>query len=46
MILNKELSQYYKKFIQYYKTNDKNTLSSYTPTILSNIYHNELLKIQ
>ena len=46
MILNKELNQYYKKFIQYYKTNDKNTVSSYTPTVLSNIYYNELLKRQ
>ena len=45
MILNKELKKYDKKYIQYCKMNEKNTLSTYTPTLLSNIYNNELKKI-
>lgn len=48
MILNNELNSNYKLFIQYYKlnNNNKNTMSCYIPSTLTNIYNNELMKIK
>jgi hypothetical protein len=46
MILNKEIKQYSKKYIQFYKINDKNKITTYIPIKLSNIYNNELKKIK